>query len=543
MSPWWDKVKEGTRRRAVVLQVDIGGHSSWLISEYRRNYFQPCQARSALAASLSLELSRLGYDLVFWAGDGGAFAAKMSADGHPQRLCEAADIAFAAFRNWRARKPLEFRVTASTMELTIGPNTGTWCAPEFNEFLKYERNIAVPNAFVITDALRAALVEETELRRFPKAYPVQLPNGHTIHCYVDRTHRPKRQVSPNSFGEWLIRKAEVRTLPGAQALSRDILRIGQCTLLDAADHETGYGQIVPDEGELQYLPAEQSIDDPHKARWKRARGRLIKQKVAGTSMQVVKFARELSDDPYGRLQYRTVDYADARAFHALLEKDPSLVLHYRENAMNVMGNGTSVLNILLTAIVVVIGDTPQLVLANRKARFGGFHGNCWAVSIGEQYMPVNGLRGKRHVSKDKSVEASVVRGLREELLGENFQGDIRVSIHAFCLEDYLDNFMFVAIADLRPLTFAHLLKLWYRAEDRGEHNAIAAIPATNDHLSACLASPGVPTGLWDAAQVNGLVGFARGVSRLSAESHTWQPNSHIRLAAAWWYMESLAGGG
>ena len=132
MSPWWDTASLGVRRRVVVLQVDIGGHSSWLVSEYRQNYFQPCQERWALATTLSLELSSLGYDLVFWAGDGGAFAAEMSDDGHPERLCEAADKAFAAFRQWSARKPLEFRVTGSTMELTIGPNTGTWCAPDFN---------------------------------------------------------------------------------------------------------------------------------------------------------------------------------------------------------------------------------------------------------------------------------------------------------------------------------------------------------------------------------------------------------------------------
>src|SRR6185436_14007133 len=129
MSPWWKNMEAGTRRRVVVLQVDIGGHSSWLASEYRRSYFKPCQERSALAKSLIKELSLLGYNLVFWAGDGGAFAAEMSASGHPQYVCKAADNAFDLFRAWKRNKTLEFRVTASTMELTIGPDPGTWCAP------------------------------------------------------------------------------------------------------------------------------------------------------------------------------------------------------------------------------------------------------------------------------------------------------------------------------------------------------------------------------------------------------------------------------
>jgi hypothetical protein len=156
---------------------------------------------------------------------------------------------------------------------------------------------------------------------------------------------------------------------------------------------------------------------------------------------VTQFTPELTDDPHPRLRYQTVAYKDARAFSLILERQRGVSARYRARALDVLASeGTNVPNILSTAVVAVIGTDDQdahLVIANRKARSGGFDANSWAVSIGEQFMPVTGLRGDREVTADDSVISSALRGTREELLGDEYNGHIKVTLQAFCLEDHI----------------------------------------------------------------------------------------------------------
>jgi len=536
MSLWWQTVASGSRLRVVLLQVDVGGHSTWLASEHSRNFLAPCKERSALCTSLTTQLAYLGFGRLFWAGDGGVFAAKVSESGHPERLCDAGDLVFQLFRKWRQSKPVELRLTATSLELNVDPEPGNWCGPEFNDFLKYERHIALPNAFVITSTLRAALVDSSSLRRFKKRRQVYLPNGSVMTCYTDDRHQPNVPKSPNSFGVWLREKLEATTMPTAERLGKGMIRVGACTVLDTAWRESGYGDMVLEPQAPE--PTADALIKSDRASWERGKAELLARRVSGTSLQVRRFVPELSDDPHPRLAYQTVNYADARAFHAMLEQVPGRVAVYRDRALRVMGDGTTIPNILSTAVVAIIGeDTPELVIANRKTRTGGYHGNCWAVSIGEQFMPLSGTRAGRHVTADVSIEASAIRGLHEELLGEDFARPMKVSTQAFVMEDYINDFIFVAIADLRPLTFKELGSLWRTAVDRGEHDAIAAFPATEKTIRACIAGDALPSSVWSAIVKHGDVEFGAGISDLSGDAHRWQPNSGIRLAAAWWHVD------
>jgi hypothetical protein len=135
MISWWQLEDAGTRRRVVLLQVDIGGHSKWLEEAYAQNHFEPYRQRAELAEQIAFHLTFHRYHRVFWAGDGGLFAAKLDSAGHPEKACDAADAVFAVFAKWREQKNVELRVTATTLEITIDPDPGKWCCPGLNDFL------------------------------------------------------------------------------------------------------------------------------------------------------------------------------------------------------------------------------------------------------------------------------------------------------------------------------------------------------------------------------------------------------------------------
>jgi hypothetical protein len=273
--------------------------------------------------------------------------------------------------------------------------------------------------------------------------------------------------------------------------------------------------------------------------WRTEREKLVRRKVAGTSMKVVRFVGEVSDDRHARIAYGHVDYVDARAYFYLLENSAERVHHYREEALRVIGEGTHLPNILSTAIVLIVGNEahPELVIAKRKTRAGGFDGQTWSVSIGEQFKPISGFSGLKSIVPDTSIEDSVRRGLREELLGHTFNlACEKISVHALCMENDINNCMFAAIADLRPLSFDVLAKLWLDSEDRAEHDAIAAVPASEKSLESCLNSSVLPPELWLSVLASKSVRYGPGLKALDNETVDWQSNSHVRIALALWFL-------
>lgn len=542
MIKWWENAAAGRQERVVLIQVDIGGHSAWLARATTDNFLEPCRERAKLPKLLAHELETRNYHRLFWAGDGGVFASQVDdKSNRPSKLCDAVDALFRAFHNWKRRKNIEIRVTATIADLIIDPDPGNWCSPALNSFLKYERLLARPNAFVITQELRISLDVKAEFDRFPQnaSKKIYLPDGNVVTIFIDKKHRPKLVHSNLAFGAWLRSQALAKSLPQISIGDRSLLRVGNCTILDYAQQLVGYGEI--DLEQLEPSDPGEYLDNEDLKAWNQIRQELEVRQVSGTSLQVVQFTSELSDDPHPRLKYRTIPYKDAKAFHALLEDNQEAALRYRSRALDVLStNGTQVPNILATAIIAIIGTNDQdiqLVIANRKPRKGGYHPNTWAVSIGEQFMPITGIRGNRVISADISLPASIVRGLREELLGENYDHPIKLSVHAFCLEDYLINGIFLAIADLRPLTFGQLKEYWHEAIDRAEHDLIAAIPLKNkDILVDCMRGEKLPEHVWTTITTEGLYSFAPGIDSISANSHFWQPNSHVRLALAHWFL-------
>ena len=64
------------------------------------------------------------------------------------------------------------------------------------------------------------------------------------------------------------------------------------------------------------------------------------------------------------------------------------------------------------------------------------------------------------------------------------------------MEEVVNNYFFLAIADLRPLSFVELASLCGKHHD-GEHERLVALPLTSEVLFECLMSSGVPGSAWE----------------------------------------------
>lgn len=188
---WWHNITQTPLTKVILLQLDLSGHSKWLLDEFQLDYRGVQKERAHLADGFVRELRARNFHCVFWAGDGGLFAHEQT---DPGQVCDAADEAFEYFEKWRnqheSRKAIGLRVTGTIMDIVLDPDPSHWCAPELNDFLKYEREIGRHKAFVITQPLRAYLGGTNCQKRFPQqmAYQVSLPNGPVLTVYLDKDH-------------------------------------------------------------------------------------------------------------------------------------------------------------------------------------------------------------------------------------------------------------------------------------------------------------------------------------------------------------------
>ena len=237
--------------------------------------------------------------------------------------------------------------------------------------------------------------------------------------YVLKSHR-NRESSSSTFKNWASHAISTGRLPQSSIVEGGLHRVGMCTILESALDPAGFSGIR--QGKLPPVDPATRIDSGDLAEWNRHRERLRSQGASGRIACVHQFVSEIDDDD-ALLAYSVMDYVDARAFHSMQEKDTQRAAAYRQRALSVLSQGPTTPNILSTAVVAIVGseECPELIVANRKGRGEpGFHPDCWAVSIGEIFMPESGKRGNRFLDADESVAASAVRGLREELLTNVF---------------------------------------------------------------------------------------------------------------------------
>lgn len=352
-----------------------------------------------------------------------------------------------------------------------------------------------------------------------------------------KKNRQASESGTSGFREWLAtEKCPARPSKTVEGL----FQIGGCTVLHAASSGQDFSELVLEQIEslASYSP-EWGIDEVDLVGLERRVEELTQKKVRGTSMSLVQFIPGLSDDP-PRLRYRVVDYKYARSFLSLQQESKGCLERYRSRTLRVLDDGYRSPNIVSTGLVVVVGtaESPELVLARRRERSAGFDEASWSVTIGEQFNPVTGPRGNRQsVERDFDIEESCFRGLKEELVGETALPQARISIHALVREDDRNNFIFVGLADLRPLSFGELAELWPRAEDAGEHTALISVPLSKKALNRCIESAEVPKELLSSSEMGNRVIVAAGSLSVCEGSSKWQPNSMVRLALARWLCD------
>jgi len=234
-----------------------------------------------------------------------------------------------------------------------------------------------------------------------------------------------------------------------------------------------------------------------------------------------------------------IDYVEGKAFNDRLAQDTRLLNRYRPRVLSIPSTGTEVLNVLSTAVIVIVNDrvggTPHVLLAFRADR--DYDATSWAVSIGEQFKPQRVLEDKTREA-DESIESSAIRGVKEELLGLDYRTPFPIRVIALALEAQSTDPFFIAIADLRPLTYPEVSERWPKARDKKEHHALAAIPLEASRLIQAMSSDNLPKELWDNAKNQALVTMHG--SQIPDNKHLWQPNSQMRLAVALWYSQVCA---
>ena len=133
------------------------------------------------------------------------------------------------------------------------------------------------------------------------------------------------------------------------------------------------------------------------------------------------------DEPVCRLTCRSIRFEEARAFHLASLERLTYCRIMMTNARNVTLSGTTVPNILCAHVIVVMKGSnggKDLLLAHRRKgeRKGGYAANRWSVSMEENFLAEDKKREKKVIPKDRSIRDTILRGVKEEIVGDNFAG-------------------------------------------------------------------------------------------------------------------------
>lgn len=537
VSAWWDSLDEGQAVDVVILNVDLGRHTE-TASKYMASDVGAFEKFKSFGKAASAKLETLGFPRLHWLGDGGVFAKRYHSAADAESVCAAADAVFAVFDKQLAPHgyPLHLRISADLLPTVyISRTTGYWFSLRLNQFLKYERDIALPNAFVITGELIRGMSDQSdEFARFSSGKPRQilLPDGATFVSYTDKEHQPSVPESPDRFETWLADTERSWSAPSRQ-VPTDIsaTAVGDSLILfssleDAGFHQSELIQITRRE---DFRP----VLGKHRATYEQLEAEL--RKLSGKKASVRCIIPPLTDDPILRIQWELIDYFEARAFMGLVEEHPDSWSDIRNSMLEI--ENRRIPSILVTHNLMILADpTPMIVVAHRRkegSRPGGFCNNRWSASFEEQFSPVEGQRNGRKIERDLNLYSTIYRGVREELLGEQYTGTTSISVHAVLVEVLNMNIGVLGLIVVPNLTFPELVQCWQHPDtvDRFEHDALAAFPINRETIEQCLREERLPHEVWQNFNKHTTID-------LDESDHLWHPTSKARLALALWLIEA-----
>lgn len=180
-------------------------------------------------------------------------------------------------------------------------------------------------------------------------------------------------------------------------------------------------------------------------------------------------------------------------------------------------------------MVVLMEDSrrgPCVVLAQRSKRQDEtitFHRGNWSASVEEQVVKTDG-----------SLNGTVRRGLREELLGKHAE-NATINTAAIFVERPILN-LTVGVICRTTLSFEEIHSCWVDCEDRDEHSQIVALPLKRDLVHGCIRGGELSESARQECLTN------PSFERIWNTTDGWKlhPTSALRLALALWAV--TAGG-
>jgi hypothetical protein len=527
MITWWETCRPGDPKTVVLIQFDLMGHSPW--AEAARARHEVAKERTGFALMLRHRLAYLGFHCLYWLGDGGVFARLRERQEDTDAATKAADEAFNCFHQFQGTtagtESLSFRATATLIEVILHPEPGQWFSPELNEFLKYERKLALRDAFVITDPLYRDLSDEVA-RRFSSKRSVRLQNRE-VSAYTDTDHPFKLPESPDTFAAWLQRRTDLAPSRNQSSLLQGLRIVGDAAIVNTAPTRAGYEavsliQTVFPQSEFGHLVA------PFREEWEAAME--VSSRFAGVKTAPLRLTCPVTDDPTVYLDHSPINYGVIHAFHQLVEKNAAFQNHFLPEAMRYQESSGRRMPGAVAVDVAVILKGNELLFAHRVPRKGGYNPELWSVSLEEHFAIAKSTYGGREHPADGDIEATIVRGLREEFVSLSFAGEMVVSVQAVSLDLVNLNLQFLAIVQLPDTSFKELAELWRlpnETPDGGEHDCLATAELDPEILAKTLRaeSPGE------------LIKQSAGANYADRATHGWHPRSKSRLACCLWLSE------
>ncbi|MBK8069306.1 MAG: hypothetical protein IPK27_17265 [Rhodanobacteraceae bacterium] len=463
-------------KACVLLQVDLEGHSAWMANDPSKP--DVARKRVEFAEQLRKSVGTNDFRLLSWKGDGGVYVA--SRDGRPN-VDFAVDAAFAAahsFSKWRKRAPsrslLRLRVSIHLADdVYTHPQEGYWSSDDLNVFLKYERAIGVSGTIAITQAVHEHLSKGTQ-NRFNIARDRQFgAGGKPLISKIYHSSIPAEVAlnrdDKSGFFEWI----NSLRLPGALTDDPDVgpesrrrLSLDGASFLFVApdpDSELSLDLVARDS------PATTKLTEKEDSAWREMQAKERAGSDArgdGRKVSALRVIQPLTDIPLAKIEYYVERWSRARSFHRLLEMNPPLRTRLAANVLDVQGNGLAHPGIAGCHMVIRTADAgrPHVLLCQRqtKGQDGAYHPGLWSISIEEQLQP------------SETIDSCVLRGLAEELLGQQGTAGVTSRVVGAVVEKSILNLSIIVLVDI-PLTLTALKETWQTAIDKDEHCQVAAL--------------------------------------------------------------------
>lgn len=291
-----------------------------------------------------------------------------------------------------------------------------------------------------------------------------------------------------SFGRWLRNRKSLfpTTNLSTHGKTGHEIIIGDSVILYTAPGNKGYEEILLTEDVLPD-PEFKDLISPFKEEWDRIWNRYkgYTKSIAAPlhiTLPVIKWSDKLS------IECAKIEYSYMKSFHDLLEKNPDLQEKLVRQAFQF--KNTSGRNIPgcvgVHAIVIMAGignekessRDPYLLLAHRTYKEGEVYSDLWSASFEEQYTLDETPFGDTVYPPDGNLHTTVLRGLKQQFLTDEFNGNLQISFHALIM-DLIDlNIQLMATVRLPETSFLDVERLWLSGETIGpaEHDLLELHP-------------------------------------------------------------------